>query len=105
MNEKQIKQLKALIHEAIQEAGVGGNVMMLQPGTPEWDELQKALASLGRPPRHEPAPYSKPKTSEESPKPRERPFFQSKQPVMMFSPEEMDVLRQAAEIMKTKQRK
>lgn len=105
MNEKQIKQLKALIHEAIQEAGVGGNVMMLNPGTPEWDELQKALASLGRPPRHEPAPYSKPKTSEESPKPKERPFFQSKQPVMMFSPEEMDVLRQAAEIMKTKQRK
>ena len=103
MNEKQIKQLKALIHEAIQEAGVGGNVMMLNPGTPEWDELQKALASLGRPPRHEPAPYSKPKTSEESPKPKERPFFQSKQPVMMFSPEEMDVLRQAAEIMKTKQ--
>lgn len=105
MNEKQIKQLKALIHEAIQEAGVGGNVMMLNPGTPEWDELQKALASLGRPPRHEPAPYSKPKTSEESPKPKERPFFQSKQPVMMFSPEEMGVLRQAAEIMKTKQRK
>lgn len=105
MNEKQIKQLKALIHEAIQEAGVGGNVMMLNPGTPEWDELQKALASLGRPPRHEPAPYSKPKTSEESPKPKERPFFQSKQPVMMFSPEEMDVLRQAAAIMKTKQRK
>jgi len=103
MNAKQLKQLKALIHEAIQEAGVGGNVMILNPGTPEWDELQKALASLGRPPRHEPMPYSKPKPSEESPKSEERPVFQSKHPVMMFSPEEMIVLRKAAAIMKTKE--
>lgn len=100
MNEK---QLKALIYEAMQEAGIGRNVMMLHPGTPEWDELQKALASLGAPPRHEPAPYSKPKQpSMESPKPEERPFFRSKQPVRMFSPEEMAVLRRAAEIMLTK---
>lgn len=86
-NRNTLKNLKQVIYEAIKEASVGRSRMILEPGTPEWEDLQKALNSYNLPKRVEP---------------EEIPVQRSKHPVKIISPEEMDVLRKAAEILHNK---
>jgi hypothetical protein len=103
MTKKYNKQLKFIILEAIKEAGLGQNAMFLNPGTPEWEELQKVLSGLNLPPRSTPTKVSGSPFKKPEPKPVENlPAQQSRHPVKMFSPEEVDVIRKAVEILRNK---
>ena len=98
-----LQHLKQLVLEAIEEAGIGRDRMILNPGSPEWDELQKVLGDLNLPKRS-PAPLPRKPVMPKKDEPENLPVQRSKHPVKMFSPEEMDVLRRAAEILKSKDR-
>lgn len=100
------KELKLLISEAIKEMKlVGSERVNFVPGTPEWEDLQKALRAAGVPPV--PSKPARPAISPSvSPKVEvDRPVSVSKHPVKMFGPEdkptaeELDVLKQAAAIL------
>jgi hypothetical protein len=74
------------------------DTMRITPGTPEWDDLQKALAmanasvagSTSEPAKDEPAAKNN------------YPAAMDKKLVMHFTPEEAEILRKAAGIMKSK---